>query len=136
MVYGEAVVLINPALVARAKFLRKQAMQLPSKTRFIAAQFSAMLTDELWLRTASHSNAMAQRLYDATSGLPGVLYDRAPEVNALFPVLPAGVIESLATWCHFYPWDIARNQARWMTTWDTTPTDVDRFAAGVHAAVS
>jgi threonine aldolase len=136
MMYGEAVVLINPALAARAKFLRKQAMQLPSKTRFIAVQFATMLTDDLWLRTAAHSNAMTRRLHDATSDILGVRFDRAPEVNALFPILPTGVIESLSNWCPFYPWDLSRSQARWMTTWDTAPTDVDRFAAGVRAAVS
>jgi threonine aldolase len=136
MVYGEAVVLINPALVARARFLRKQAMQLPSKTRFIAAQFTAMLTDDLWLRTAAHSNAMARRLYEATANIPGVRFDRGPAVNALFPMLPAGAIETLSQWCHFYPWDLQRHEARWMTTWDTTAADVDRFAAGVRAVVS
>ena len=52
MMYGEAVVFCDPALGADAKFIRKQATQLPSKMRFVAAQFEALLTDDLWIRNA------------------------------------------------------------------------------------
>ena len=56
--YGEAVVFLNPALAARAKYVRKQVTQLPSKMRFVAAQFNALLDDDLWIDLAEHSNAM------------------------------------------------------------------------------
>jgi threonine aldolase len=133
MMYGEAVVFLNPSLARRAKFLRKQALQLPSKARFIAAQFGALLRDDLWLRTAAHANAMAARLYEATRDI--VRFDRAPAVNSVFPYLPHEAIEPLREWCLFYPWDVHADQVRWMTTWDTTPDDIDRFAAGVRAVV-
>jgi threonine aldolase len=133
MMYGEAVVILNPELARRAKFLRKQLTQLPSKTRFVAAQFNALLTDDLWLRTASHSNAMATRLYEATKDL--VRYDRPPVVNSVFPYLPHEAIEPLSSWCHFYPWDVHADQVRWMTTWDTTEADIDAFVAGVRAVL-
>jgi threonine aldolase len=136
MMYGEAVVFVNPALATRAKYLRKQAMQLPSKARFIAAQFSAMLTDDLWLRTGAHANAMAARLYAATVDIAGVRFDHQPAVNALFPFLPAGAHATLSQWCPFYVWDVHTDQVRWMTAWDTRPEDVDRFAAGVRASLS
>ena len=72
MMYGEAVVFCDPALGADAKFIRKQATQLPSKMRFVAAQFEALLTDDLWIRNAAHANAMARRLAAATRDIPGV----------------------------------------------------------------
>lgn len=134
MAFGEAVVLLDPTLAARAKFIRKQVTQLPSKMRFIAAQFNAMLHDDLWIRLAEHSNGLATRLYEATKDIPKVTYDAAPQVNSVFPMLPAEVIRPLQDWCFFWDWDVSRNQVRWMTAWDTTAEDVDRFAAGVRAA--
>ena len=133
---GEAVVYLSPALARRAKFVRKMVNQLPSKMRFVAAQFNALLTDELWIRGAGHSNEMATRLYAATRDIPGVEYDHAPQVNSLFPVIPAEAIAPLCEWCFFWDWDVSRNQVRWMTAWDTTQDDVDRFAAGVRHLLS
>ena len=136
LVGGEAVVYLNPALAQRAKFVRKMVNQLPSKMRFVAAQFNALLTDELWIRGATHANEMATRLYDATCDIPGVEYDHAPQVNSLFPTIPFEAIAPLCGWCFFWDWDVSRNQVRWMTAWDTTPNDVDRFAAGVRHLLS
>ena len=51
MMYGEAVVFFDPALAEEFKFVRKQCAQLPSKMRFVAAQFTALLTEDLWLQT-------------------------------------------------------------------------------------
>lgn len=135
LAFGEAVVFLNPELAQRAMFIRKQVTQLPSKMRFIAAQFNALLHDDLWIRLAQHANDLSTRLYQATFGLPGLAYDAAPQVNSVFPVLPAHVIEPLQQWCFFWPWDMSRHQVRWMTAWDTTADDVDRFAAGVATAL-
>ena len=136
MAHGDAVVYLDPALATRSRYLRKNVTQLPSKMRYIAAQFTALLDDGLWLDLAGHANAMARTLYDATRDIPGVTFDRAPEVNSVFPVLPAEVIEPLMAWCFFWPWDMSRNEVRWMTAWDTTEVDVARFAAGVRAALA
>lgn len=129
---GEAVVYLNPALARRAMYVRKQVNQLPSKMRFVAAQFNALLHDDLWIRLAQHSNGMATRLYDITKDLPGVQYDAPPAVNSLFPCLPHAAIEPLKDWCFFWDWDVTRDQVRWMTAWDTTEDDIARFAAGVR----
>jgi threonine aldolase len=136
MMYGEAVVFLDPTLARLAPFVRKQATQLPSKARYIAAQFNALLADDLWLRNARHANAMARRLYDALSGCDGVSFTGPPEVNSLFPLLRADVIDELQAWSPFYTWDPAIDQVRWMTSFDTTADDVDRFAAGIAAALS
>ena len=72
-----------------APFVRKQVGQLPSKMRYVAAQFAALLADDLWLTNAGHANAMARRLHDATADLPGLDLAR-PAVNSLFPILSNG----------------------------------------------
>ncbi len=132
MMYGEAVVYLNDRFAAVAPFVRKQVTQLPSKMRFVAAQFNALLRDDLWLSLAAHSNRMATRLYDATRTIPSVVYDTAPVVNSVFPHLPADVIDELRNWCFFWDWHVPSHQVRWMTAWDTTEDDVDSFAAGVR----
>ena len=104
--------------------------------RFVAAQFNALLRDDLWIKLAQHANAMSTRLYQATHSIDGVTFESAPAVNATFPTLPAAVIEPLADWCKFWAWDATHSQVRWMTAWDTSEDDVDAFAAGVQAALS
>jgi threonine aldolase len=132
MMYGEAVVFCDPALGADAKFIRKQATQLPSKMRFVAAQFEALLTDDLWIHNAAHANAMARRLADATCDIPGVGLVRAPEVNSVFVRLPADAIGRLQAASFFWTWDEARDEVRWMTSFDTTEADIDEFAETVR----
>lgn len=132
---GEAVIVCDPARLGAGRFLRKQVTQLPSKMRFVAAQFVALLADDLWLRSASHANAMATELHRATSSIPGVVLGEPPTVNSVFPILPAELIRPLQEWCFFWDWDVARHQVRWMTAWDTTSDDVSAFAAGVAEAL-
>lgn len=135
MMYGEAVVFMRPDLARYATYARKQTGQLPSKMRYVAAQFEAMLRDGLWLRTASHANDMALRLHDALQDV-GSLRLQAPEANSLYPTLDAGAARTLQNWCPFYEWSPDSGIYRWMTAWDTTPEDVDRFAAGVRSVVT
>ncbi|MFM8483552.1 MAG: threonine aldolase family protein [Actinomycetota bacterium] len=133
MMYGEAVISLDPDLAPAAAYVRKQLTQLPSKVRYIAAQFEALLTDELWLRNAGHANAMAERLHAAVSPLVSVA---PPVVTSLFPVLPRSVAEVLRAWSFFYDWDARRQQVRWMTAWDTTDADIDVFVAGLQHALA
>jgi threonine aldolase len=136
MLGGEAVVFLDPTLGARGHFVRKTVTQLPSKMRFVAAQFNALLEGDLWIRLAAHANAMAAQLHTATAGIDGVRVGAPPAVNSLFPSLPPGVIDPLRAWCFFWDWDLSRNQVRWMTAWDTTPDDVTAFAGGVRAMLA
>jgi threonine aldolase len=134
---GEAVVYLNPALAERAKYVRKQVNQLPSKMRFVAAQFNALLEGDLWIRLAEHANAMSVRLYELTTGITGVVHAGRPAVNSVFPTLPAEVVQPLQDWCFFWDWDVTQSHSshmpvRWMTAWDTTIDDVEQFAGGVR----
>ena len=132
---GDAVVYLNAELARSARFVRKQVTQLASKMRFIAAQFNALIDDDLWITLATHANTMTRTLYTLTSDVPGVAHAAVPQANSLFPLLPVEAIEPLRQWCFFWPWDVATHQVRWMTSWDTTEVDVAAFAAGVRHVV-
>jgi threonine aldolase len=133
---AEAVVLLNPALAQDFLYVRKQSMQLASKMRFLAAQFDALISDELWLRSARHANTMAARLADAVSGVPGVQITRPVQANAVFALLPPAVIPVLQREYPFYVWDESAGEVRWMCSWDTTEEDVEGFATGVRDALA
>ncbi|MCU0277925.1 MAG: aminotransferase class I/II-fold pyridoxal phosphate-dependent enzyme [Candidatus Nanopelagicales bacterium] len=126
---AEAVVFRNPALADQAKWIRKATTQLISKHRYLAAQFIAVLSDDLWRRNAENANAMAQRLASGLSDA-GVVLTQPVEVNAVFALLPDA--EELMQRFHFYPW-LAPDEVRLMCSWDTTADDVDDFVAAVRA---
>jgi threonine aldolase len=132
LAYGEAVIYLDHELARRAPYVRKQVTQLPSKMRYIAAAMSAFLDDDLWIQLGRHANTMAHQLYERVASLPGVVLDTAPEVNSIYPMLPTEAIATLQHWSFFWDWDMSRNQVRWMTAWDTTTEDLDRFAHGVE----
>ena len=129
---AEAVVFFREEPAKKFKYIRKQGMQLPSKMRFVAAQFEALLTDDLWLRSAQHANAMARRLANAVRGVPGITITQPVEANAVFAILPPDRIASLQEKFFFYVWDEQTHEVRWMTAWDTTEEDVDEFVAAVR----
>jgi threonine aldolase len=132
----EAVVFLKPELADGFDYLRKQSLHLGSKMRFLAAQFDALLSDELWLRCARQANAMAARLADAVGSVPGLTITRPVETNAVFATIPRKATAALQEEFAFYVWDERIGEVRWMCSWDTTSEDVDEFADAVHAAMS
>jgi threonine aldolase len=131
IVGGEAVVFFRPELAVSSLYVRKQEMQLASKMRFISAQFLALLEDDLWRHNATHANAMARRLAESVRDVPGVSLTQRVQANGVFAVLPAQAIPPLQEEFHFYEWDPATHECRWMCSWDTTTDDVDGFAAAI-----
>jgi threonine aldolase len=132
MMGGEAVCFFRPELAANvAPYVRKQAMQLASKMRYIAAQFDALLADDRWMKYASHANAMAQRLLAAVKDIPGVEITRPVRANAIFAKMPRERIVRAQEKFFFYVFDEARDEVRWMTHWATTQDDVDAFARAI-----
>ena len=132
LMLGEAIVVLNPAAVRGLNFLRKAAMQLSSKMRFVAVQFEHLLGTDLWLRSAQHSNAMAGRLAAAVRDIPGVTVTRAVQANAVFAILPRDVTARLQERFHFYVWSEHTGEVRWMCAFDTTETDIDDFAEAIR----
>jgi len=142
LLYGEAIVVLNPEASDGLIYLRKLNMQLASKMRFVSAQLIALLTDGLWLRSASHANAMAARLRAGLEGeisagsITGVNFTQATQANAVFATLPPGVADRLRTSFRFYDWNPATGEVRWMTAFDTTEHDIDAFLAALRTELS
>jgi len=134
MMLGEAVVILDPALAGGFRYLRKQTLQLASKGRFLAAQFVAMYEGDLWWRNAHHANAMAARLGERLSALPGVTITQEIQANGVFAVLPAAAVARVRPTWPFYTWNEKTAEARLMCSWDTTPEEVDAFADAVADA--
>ncbi|GGS99527.1 threonine aldolase [Streptomyces tanashiensis] len=127
MLFGEAVVVLNPDAVSHMKHLRKLSMQLASKMRFVSVQLEALLAKDLWLRNARHANAMAQRLAAGVRGVDGVEILYPVQANAVFARLPHEVSRRLQERFRFYFWDEAAGDVRWMCAFDTKEDDVDAF---------
>lgn len=133
-VAAEAVIVMRDDLVAHVPYLRKQQMQLGSKMRFIAAQFTALLEDKLWLRSAQHANAMAARLASGLADVAGVTIRYPVQSNAVFAALSADRISALQREWTFHTWDEHENVVRWMTAFDTTEADVTAFLDAIRAS--
>jgi len=127
MMYGEAVCFLKPGLTHGFKYIRKQGMQLASKMRFIAAQYIAYLTDDLWKECASHSNMMAKELEKRLQTVRGVTITQKVESNGIFVIMPPDVAERISKEYFFYPWNEQLSEYRLMTSWDTTLDDIDHF---------
>ncbi|WP_297740038.1 beta-eliminating lyase-related protein [Nocardioides sp.] len=138
LLYGEAIVVLDPSASDGLLFLRKLNTQLASKMRFVSAQLIALLTDDLYLRSATHANAMAARLRGTLEArdLPGLEFTQATQGNAVFAALPPGVADSLRERFRFYDWNAANREVRWLTAFDTTEEDVDEFSEAIAAALT
>ncbi len=131
LMFGEAVVFLRPELGKRAQFYRKQAAQLSSKMRFIAAQFEALLHDGLWFANASYANAMARLLAERMADA-GVEITQEVHANAVFARLEPSLCKALQKEFFFYVWNAATDEVRWMTSFDTTEADIDAFVAALQ----
>ena len=135
-IFGEAVVFFNPTFTTRSIFVRKQVTQLHSKMRFIAAQYEVMLQDDLFITLGGQANKAARMLFDKTNDIASLQLGSAPSANSMFPIIAEGPRRQLQEWAHFYDWDIAKDQVRWMTAWDVMEPEIDAFVAGVRTLLA
>jgi threonine aldolase len=127
MMFGEAVVVFNKDLSKLIAYKHKQVMQLASKTRFIAAQFEAMLTNETWRRHAEHANKMASLLHKTIAQYKQVKITKPTQANAIFAEIPLSWNEPLMKHTPFYVWKESTNEVRLMCSFDTTEADIKAF---------
>jgi threonine aldolase len=139
---AEAIVVVNPDAVEGIIYLRKLSMQLASKMRFVSAQLVALLTDNLGIELATHSNQMARtlrtRLEQAISSgrISGLDFSQPTQANAVFALLDPTKADAIRERVRFYDWDRSRGEVRWMCAFDTTENDIDRFVDTITAALS
>ena len=129
LMMGECVVVFNKDLHADARFIRKQSAQLASKMRYLSCQFTAYLTDDLWLKNATHANHLARKLADALSQYPGIQFTQKVESNQLFLKMPRPLIDHLLKSYFFYFWNEDNDEVRLVTSFDTVQDDIDQFIA-------
>ncbi|GAO03373.1 low specificity L-threonine aldolase [Anaeromyxobacter sp. PSR-1] len=136
MAVGEAIVFFDRALAADFDYRCKQAGQLASKMRFLAAPWVGMLRGGAWLRHARHTNAMAALLERALRAVPGVEILQPVQANSVFATLPGDAAAQLrARGWRFYDF-IGSGGVRLMCAWDVTPADVEAFTADLRLAVA
>jgi len=128
MMFGEAVVVFNPRLAEHIYYKQKQVMQLASKTRFIAAQYEALLTNDLWREPAAHANAMALKLRDVLSAVKDIKVTMPVDANAVFAIIPREWLQPLQQAFPFYVWNESTTEVRLMCSFDTTEKDIEAFA--------
>jgi threonine aldolase len=132
LLFGEAVISFRPVISSDIRFYRKQATQLFSKMRFIAAQYEAYLACDLWLENARMANTMTAKLAEGLSKLPGITITQDVVVNSVFAVLPRSITPALQDKYHFYMWDETRNEVRLMCSFNTLQEHVDEFLEDVR----
>ncbi len=135
MMYGEAVVFFDQKLAEDFKYTRKQGAQLPSKMRFISAQFEALLTDDLWRQNAQHANRMAQLLAQELGKVPPITITQKVEANGVFALVPKRYVPVLQKKYFFYIWNEETSEVRLMTSFDTTEDDIADFVRLVRETV-
>ena len=135
LIAGEAVVFFDPELARNFAYRRMQGMQLSSKMRFIAAQFDALLTDDLWLRSATHANRMAALLASGLAEIPGCTLTQRVEANEVFAIIPRQHIAALQGEYFFSIWTESTGEARLVASFDTTEEDVNAFVAAARRII-
>lgn len=132
LMFGEAVLVLNQKLSANLKFKRKQLGQLPSKTRYIAGQFSAYLQNNLWQEIAEHSLNMAKILRNQLSEFSELKFTQETQGNAVFVEIPKRWINTLKNTSFFYVWDQHSFECRLMTSWDTQQEEINIFCKKIQ----
>jgi len=135
MMYGEAVVFFDKNLASEFKYIRKQGTHLPSKMRFISAQFEALLSGDLWRRGAEHANRMAQILGSELAKVPKIKLTQPVQSNGVFATIPKEYIPVLQEKYFFYVWDDAISEVRLMASFDTSEDDIRNFIYFVNQIV-
>jgi threonine aldolase len=131
LLFGEVVLVFNKQLAQDLKFIRKQFMQLPSKHRFVAAQFKSLLsgTDPLWRRITRHCHKMALELEAGLKNIPQVIVTQKVQANSVFVKFPKEWTSALRDKYFFYIWNEPTWEARLMVSYDVESHHIQEFIA-------
>lgn len=128
MMMGEAVVSFRKELSKNLHYIRKQSAQLASKQRYLSAQFIPYLENNLWYENAKHANDMAFKLAEILKTNPDIKFTQKIESNQLFFTAPWPLIKKLQEHYFFYFWNEAEGEMRFVTSWDTTDSDLEQLS--------
>lgn len=123
---GELVIFFKKELALEFDYRAKQAGQLASKLRFLAAPWAGLLRDSVWLDNARRANERAKTLAEKLTDL-GMKLEYPREASAVFLRMPEEVVAQLQRrgW-QFYKF-IEPDVYRLMCSWSVTEKDIDDF---------
>ena len=121
---GEAVISFHPEITENLQYYRKQSAQLASKLRYLSCQFIPYLENNLWQENAQKANHMALKLVDVLKQYPQIKFTQKIESNQLFFTIPAEQRKKLQEKYFFYMWNEGADEARLVTSWDTSDEDI------------
>lgn len=136
MSIGEAVVFFDLEAAGEFDYRCKQAGQLTSKMRFLAAQWHGLLRTGAWLRNARHANACAAELESRLSALGELEIVMPRQANGVFVRLPDNVHHHLQSCGWRYSSYMARDCARLMCSWDTTDLAIDQLVKDIKTGLA
>ncbi len=136
LMFGEAVLIFNQNLKTVAPYFHKQTSQLFSKNRFIAAQFLALLKNNLWREMAEHANRMAKLLKMELSKVAGLTITQSVDANGVFVILPREITPLLQQKFPFYVWNDETNECRLMCSFDTKPEEIQEFTSSIRSLLT
>ena len=136
LMLGEAVIFFQRNQARDFKYIRKQGMQLYSKMRFIAVQFEALLSQQLWYKNAQHANAMAKELESRLQQIPALAITRQVESNMVYCQIPKKIIPRLWRKYLFHVYDEERSEIRLVASFDTTLQDVQGFVRALKTLLN
>jgi threonine aldolase len=131
---GELVIFFQKELASEFEYRAKQAGQLASKMRFLAAPWAGLLHNGVWLENARRANQRAKELAEKLATTLGLKPAFPCEANALFLRLPEQLVTQLhgRGW-HFYKF-IEPDVYRLMCSWSVTEKDIDDFVQEMKTA--
>ena len=129
--FGEAVVISNPALKEDFRYIMKQHGGMLAKGRLLGVQFDALFTDNLYFDISGHAIKMANRIRECFDSL-GVRYLVPGSTNQIFPVLSDDLLGKLAKNFMFTEMErVDENHrcVRFCTSWATKEENVDALCS-------
>ena len=128
---GELVIFFNKEISRDFDYRVKQAGQLGSKMRFLAAPWLGLVADDVWLQNARHANRVARQLAENLQRQANVEIALPVEANAVFARMDDKLAQGLrARGWHFYKF-IEPDVYRLMCSWATTESDIGDFIRDV-----
>ena len=127
LLFGECLVIVNPALMPNFRFALKQGGGMLAKGRLLGVQFGALLKDDLWLQLGRRENQLAARLTQGLRRKGCAFYAQSP-TNQVFPILTKEQIRRLEADFTFEltaPVDENRDAVRFVTSWATPEEAVE-----------
>jgi threonine aldolase len=133
---GELVIFFNKELAREFDYRAKQAGQLASKMRFIAAPWAGLLSGNAWIENARHANRSARLLAQKLSDVVGTEPVFPCEASAVFVRMSDQLASDLRGrgW-RFYNF-LEANIYRLMCAWSTTEEQIDEFVVDVRNSLA